>query len=381
MFAENDIFGAVLVDTNAFDAKGDDFFGIFDAILPSFFTAIRLQNIQLLSHPVLMGEVLRHINSGDLKNKPEHAVSALIRNKPYLELIGIPVDEAIQKLKEYDFCAKTIDAYQGYYKKAVCLPYANPDEVFRKYFENEPPFSEKNDKKAEFPDAFVIGALEEYLDNNPNIRVLVVTNDNDWIAALDGKPNARLVGTIDSALQQLNNAEKRITECVEMVYSDIATYIHDYATRDVWFEMENYECQEELEIEAIRLVGFNESDIVPLSLFDNRIVLQVALELRVDGSATVVDYDKSVWDSEDRCYIFTSFGIIDFSDASGQVIAEIQIDFEKSQKPILDSIRLVAPHGVLIAVDENKAKFTDMSFDATDAQGEISDALEEYYRH
>lgn len=373
--------GAIIIDTNAFDAKGNDFCGRFDAILPSFFAAIRAQNIQLLSHPVLQGEVFRHINTGDLKTKPENAALSLVRNKVYLELVGVSVDEAIQKLKALDLSQKAIETYNRYYSDAIVLPYADPSEVFKKYFENEPPFSDKGGKKAEFPDAFVLGALEKYLENNPGTYVMVVSNDNDWVAALSNKPNALLVDSIDSALQILNKTEHKIGECLAAVFSDVSAYIGDKATTDIWFEINDYECQEETEVAAVRLVDFDNNGIVPLLLSDNKLTLQVDLDIEVDGSTTIVDYDKSVWDHEDKCYIFTSFSVMEFEDATGRVMAEIQIRLNDNQSPTLDSIKLVAPHGVTLTVDENKLEFTDLSFDASDAREDMMDALEEYYRH
>ena len=381
MIADSVFYGGIIIDTNAFDAKGNDFCGCFNAILPSFFATIRAQKIQLLSHPVLQGEVLRHIKTGELKTKPENAVSSLVRNRMYLELIDIPIDAAILKLKELDLCTKEIEAYVSYYKDAVVLPYAEPSEVFRKYFESEPPFSDKGDKKAEFPDAFVLVALEKYLEDNLGTCVMVVSNDGDWISALSDKSNVQLVDSIDSALQLLNKSERKIEEYLSSVIPDVSAYICDKAALDIWFELYDYDYQEEIEIEEVRLIGIDNNGIVPLVLSDNMLTLQVDLDLAVDGSATIVDYDNSVWDSEDKCYIITSFSIMDFKNATGQVTAELQIGLGDDSKPILENIKLVAPHGVALTVDEDNLKFTDLSFDAADAHGEMMDALEEYYRH
>lgn len=36
MLKDSIFYGGIIIDTNAFDAKGNDFYGYFDAILPSF---------------------------------------------------------------------------------------------------------------------------------------------------------------------------------------------------------------------------------------------------------------------------------------------------------------------------------------------------------
>lgn len=95
----------------------------------------------------------------------------------------------------------------------------------------------------------------------------------------------------------------------------------------------------------------------------------------------IADYDNSVWDHEDKCYIFTSFSLMEFKNATGQVTAEIQIRLDDNSKPILENVKLMAPHGVVLSVDEGNLQFTDLSFDIADAREEMMDALEEYYRH
>ena len=56
-------FNTVIVDTNAFDSKGNDFCGHFDQIIPSFFNALSEHRIKILSHPVLIGETKKHIST------------------------------------------------------------------------------------------------------------------------------------------------------------------------------------------------------------------------------------------------------------------------------------------------------------------------------
>lgn len=49
-------FNTVIIDTNAFDSKGNDFCGHFNSIIPSFFKTLSVHGIKILSHPVLIGE-------------------------------------------------------------------------------------------------------------------------------------------------------------------------------------------------------------------------------------------------------------------------------------------------------------------------------------
>lgn len=63
----------------------------------------------------------------------------------------------------------------------MILPYdTNCDisSVFGKYFKGEPPF-DKKDKKKEFPDAFVLNALEKYAKEN-GIKIICISQDGDF---------------------------------------------------------------------------------------------------------------------------------------------------------------------------------------------------------
>ena len=67
--------------------------------------------------------------------------------------------------------------YSNLYSKAKMLPFTEPEDVFKAYFNNEPPFNTSNDKKSEFPDAFIINAVKKYVNDNQTVNVLVVSDD------------------------------------------------------------------------------------------------------------------------------------------------------------------------------------------------------------
>ncbi len=108
--------------------------------------------------------------------------------------------------------------------------------------------------------------------------------------------------------------------------------------------------------------------------------MQVQLELEVDGSTTLADLDSAIREPEEQYFICTSFGLMEFTDAIGQATAEIHVSTDEAQEPTLKKVRLIAPHGIALTVDEDKVEFTDLSFDLADAREETSDLLADYYR-
>lgn len=53
------------------------------------------------------------------------------------------------------------------------------EEIFNLYYSHKPPFSNKKEKKYEFPDAFIIKSLDEWCKTNKK-KMLVVTRDFDF---------------------------------------------------------------------------------------------------------------------------------------------------------------------------------------------------------
>ena len=371
----NNAINAVIIDTNAFDGKGNDFCGRFSSVLPAFFASLQRLHIQLLSHPVLKGETIRHINAGDLRQRPDNAIKALKRNKPIYEMVGLSTEEYAEKIRNLNLCKDNIQRFEEYYANAVLLPYASPELVFRKYFNQEAPFTADNSKKTEFPDAFVIGGIESYLADNPNAHILVISNDGDWQSALKGRANITFEENIDAALQSIYKYDETIATYIHSVENDIAKYITSKIEEDVWFELPGYECEDDIDVLDARLVDINES-VVPFQFSNDVLVVQVTINIEVDGTAVILDYDNSVWDDETESYILSSYLEMEFIDASGEVKAELKIKKEESMH-VLEYVKIVAPRGVSLDVDEVNASFSELYFDVDfdDENAALSGAL------
>ena len=68
--------------------------------------------------------------------------------------------------------------------KVIDIDTVKASDVFKLYFHSDPPFSD--DKKSEFPDAFSIGSLLNFVIEK-KINMIVVSRDGDWKKALYGR--------------------------------------------------------------------------------------------------------------------------------------------------------------------------------------------------
>jgi hypothetical protein len=173
----------VFIDTQVFVASG------FDYDSGRLAHARKLANqgrIRLLSTDVTHKEIVSNIKealeaaTGSVqKFRQKHRVLATSQ-APSFDAIFKAYDEAAigahlaDRLTDFERATATTILNVGS---------ASTDEVFNKYFERRPPFSEK--KKSEFPDAFVLQTLEEWC-RREGAKIYVISDDPDLQAAIEG---------------------------------------------------------------------------------------------------------------------------------------------------------------------------------------------------
>lgn len=139
----------------------------------------------------------------------------------------------VAKLEQEVFSDAWSTALDEFFVKCHALtlpipPTAIPS-VLDLYFERRPPFGAKS-KKAEFPDAFVLQALEAAIRPNGDC-LYVISNDSDFEAACNGhsklihmKSLSRLLGLVhghDAAVKQIHKTIQKNRKVIEAKLEDI----------------------------------------------------------------------------------------------------------------------------------------------------------------
>ena len=229
------------------------------------------------------------------------------------------------------FIAKLFNAYQHYYSNAVHLDFGDPAAVFSLYFEGSPPFAASGKKKNEFPDAFVFDAVKQHMEKHPNDILLVVSKDNDWKTAFKSIDNVIMC---DSLL----DAQAMISQIDSILSPEMFSQIFRGAYQEMLleaeikvececFELNDYETFIELEIESIEIESIDDL-ITPLKITRNSLLLSTTINVRVSGYAEVFDEDNSIWDYENREYLYKTYADITFTDAKVEVECEVLISFD-----------------------------------------------------
>lgn len=269
----------------------------------------------LFTNSIILREVEKHIRAdvGRLATQAKNA----IKNNP--ELVN-----AISK-QEYTIIAdKLLSApdqllaqFRLFAADAICLPidHLSLASVFDDYFNAVPPFENKEDKKAEFPDAVAIMSIKRFLQETEDASMCVVSEDQGWKDAFEGLENVRIYKDIQSLLTEISKEET--------LYKQIAQYVGDHVVElasvvEGW--LYEQDCSSIIEgigpcIECDELEDLQIGDIIitPHSVDFIDTENQYAV-VGFSGTAAAVidfaylDHTEEVYDREDRIWLNTISG-------------------------------------------------------------------------
>lgn len=354
---------AVIVDTSALEAKQFDFLGISSEAVPAFYDLLHHKKITLLSHPILSGEIKKHILSSDLAKRPDELQKTFARNKTVLEMIGISPEEATKKLQELSLGRRLISAFEEKYRDAVSLKYSSPAKVFEDYFSVKPPFSSSGSKKSEFPDAFVLMSIKDYVKANPMSSVLVISKDDDWRDSVSDIDHLSFAGSIEDAIKAIQSAEA-ILPSFQTAYEEIKDKIAWVAMGEC-FDLDNYEIVDDIETTNIRVSNLRD-DIIPLRITKTEALISCSAELSVDGTVTVVDEGRSYYDPEYDTMRFLAHSKADFKNAPADIECEIKLRFDPDDPEgtvEVDNVKINYRFSITLDLEQADVEWTALGLD------------------
>lgn len=361
--SDNERITSVIVDTNAFIVANSDFFGIKSSLLPSFFSVIKEKELKLLLHPILEKEIEKHIEDSSLYKDYQNLKNDLNKCEEMLKLAGCNDDKLISGICTYDVKQKLFQAFKESYSNSFVLSYPNPEKVFEGYFASRPPFAQSGKKKNEFPDAFVIESIKEYIEEHPNDILLIVTNDTDWKTAFEERSDVEICDTIDAAVKKINSIKcildaKMLDLIFKSAYDDMVKDAN-LAVQCECYELRDFETIDDIDITNISIESI--SDIfTPLKITRESVLLKTEVALDVFGEAEIFDEENSVWDSEDREYIFREYADVKFKGkANVECEIEIAFDFDELESSWVRSFKFTNNGNIEILCDDIEMKKID----------------------
>jgi hypothetical protein len=268
-------------------------------------------------------ERLREASTALDRFRNRHAILKNLADEPFKPLFGTVDLAAIEQslVKQYrDFLDRAAAQF-------IPLSVASAEDVFYKYFEREPPFGDGK-KKSEFPDAFVMSALENWCAARGE-KIYVVSTDPDIIAHCEtsdrlvhlNRPSeyVDLVLRQNAALQAVEESTSRKSDVVARAiakgFEDLGFYIDD-AEGDV----------AEVSVTKVEIDEFSLLDVV-----DRRATFEVVAAVRYAAKVIYDDMDTAVWDSEDKVLI-PMHRINTEVEGSVDIAATMEVDLDEEDR-------------------------------------------------
>lgn len=350
---------AVIVDTSVLINNQCDFLGVNSSLIPAFYELLTDKGVILLDQDILHQEIKNHIDESIAVKRFGKLKSNLEKNKELLQFLGISCGQIGEQLSGIDINQKVMDQFEALYKNANVLPYPSGDKVFELYFANTPPFKKSGEKKSEFPDAFVIEAVKNYLNSEKYKTVLIISSDNDWKSAFEGVDNTIYMESLDEAIKILQEETDIADILFELLKQDIKDDIEKSAECEC-YEIDDYELiDDDLEVEEL-FVSEVENDSVVLKLTNTALTLKCTAKLNIGGKATVFDENNSIWSSEDHEYIYIVHSEVEFKDATAEIECEVEIEYDLNDienSATVKKVKIVNPYSIPISLDKSTSSW------------------------
>jgi hypothetical protein len=289
----------VFIDTSVFRYRQ------FDFQSKAFTTLLELtqgDHAKLLTTAVTVAECRDHIRS-----EVEHAASLRKRFAAEAWILKRFPEYAVlfERADKAALTDRLIAEFEQYLTVAgaesVDLAGASVTDIVEQYFAQSPPFG-SGAKKAEFPDAIVLSALNTWSERSGD-SVYVITRDNKMREACSPDMELYALSDVTDFLDLANRHEDvaadRITRIFRSNGEALAALVAE-EFEDLEFYVSDYDG--DVEITSIDRVQVGEPEVV--SIEDRQATIEAECEVVFSAEVSYEDPNTGIWDSEDKRMLF-----------------------------------------------------------------------------
>lgn len=297
----------IFIDTSAYENKN---FQFSEHALGRLCEYLENRRLHLLITQVTIDEVKKHLHSKSEESaksiKKIQREAMFLRNAPELECHGI-----FDNIKADDIYKITLEKFESFLERSnaeiVSIDNVKASNVFEKYFKSEPPFGGAN-KKSEFPDAFVLEAVND-ISQRRGHQLYVISSDSDMERYAEKAENMIHLKRVDDLLDLVTRKEDELKEPVifsEVIFGKLKDTLIARA-KDILTESEFYsdlagDFDDEIYQIEIEDVDIKNKNIISVS--DEHVEYEIYFDVTLIAHYSIADYERSPWDPEDKRYIF-----------------------------------------------------------------------------
>ena len=297
----------IFIDTSAYENKN---FQFNDHALGRLCEFLENRRLHLLITQVTIDEIKKHLYS-----KSEEAAKSIkktqreamfLRNAPELACHGI-----FENIKADDIYKIVLEKFESFLDisnaEIVSIDNVKASTVFEKYFRSEPPFGGTN-KKSEFPDAFVLEAVND-ISQSRGHPLYVISSDGDMERYAEKADNMIHLKKVDDLLDLVARKEDELKEPVifsevifEKLKDDLLARAKNILTESEFYSDSASDFDDEIYQIKIENIGIKKKNIISVS--DEHVEYEIYFDVTLIAHYSIADYERSPWDPEDKRYIF-----------------------------------------------------------------------------
>ena len=226
--------------------------------------------------------------------------------------------------KKEDITQDLLNKFNNYIKKNFTLIEVPENGIGKRiiynYLNNKPPFdTSKEDKKHEFPDAFIIEAIAEYLEER-NWKGIFLSGDHDCISFINNNERLDYEEKIGTLLNRLNTKNDectaKISQAMNNQNSNLVSVLNAFL-ESLDIDHYGYDTDElsqnsffDFDISSVDYIEdsleFSRTDyyIYDIDSETEYVQLAISVQYQVNAVLNADDYSNASYDKEDDRYYF-----------------------------------------------------------------------------
>lgn len=321
---------SIFLDTNIFISQKYDFSDTKNSDFNNLVKMVNDGKIKLYISQIVEHEVKKHIKEDifeifkEVKKSRNIVLKKISKN--YLQTLVLSNLFSFYNLKKDDISEEIISKFDKFLKDSkVCkldCKNIDPQQIIVDYMDSNPPFENKEKKKYEFPDAFMIAKLKRsFNEKNP---IYVITKDEGFkkaienIVGLEGKyDNLKDVFDLINRENEIYNEIKEFlsnsthtTEILEKLKEEIKDKLE---SNSIEVDGMRYDRKgicggfeyEDTEIENVDINNFEFKSVDMIT--DDEVIVSVEVNTLILVICSFLDEENSIWDPEEKEYMFSTW--------------------------------------------------------------------------
>lgn len=253
-----------------------------------------------------------------------------------------------------DIQAKLLEIFEKYLKESkiniITTNNVPVDPIFEKYFKCQPPFG-PGKKKSEFPDAFVLSALELWCKNNKEL-IYCISQDEDMVSGVEGIDSILPLKSIEQFLDLFNKHEQK-------ELSDFANDLLEEHINEVENEIKkNFDglgfllSGQDGEVEDVEVKELSTESFYLTEVKESEATFNILADLTFKAFVSFNDFDTAVF--EGGVPVLFLHRIEGYIERKVEIEVEVEIYFDINDPNSFQLNSIVFDSDIYIEIDEDK---------------------------